>query len=172
MAVGALEVQFYDELLRKLNFTHEEVPQFGNTTECREKLQNKFKEKTQEEWCKVGNVFLKEVPSRCTFSQIHFFHQIFDKSDACVTPVLSVEEASKHPHNLERHSYITDHEGDTVPAPAPRLEKNSPNLTGFQQPSSLGQHTFEVLSTLGYSSEKIQQLGDNGVVWLQEKSKY
>lgn len=57
MSVGALEPQFYNELLNKLNFTHEELPQTGDPDVCREKLRNKFKEKTQQEWCEVGIIF-------------------------------------------------------------------------------------------------------------------
>lgn len=54
MAVGALEPQFYNELINKLGFSHEELPQLGDFQQSRIKLQNKFKEKTQQEWCEVS----------------------------------------------------------------------------------------------------------------------
>lgn len=53
MAVGALEPKFYQELISKLEFSHEEAPQMGNN-EIREKFQKKFLEKTQAEWVEVS----------------------------------------------------------------------------------------------------------------------
>jgi len=67
MAVGALEPQFYAELLKKLNLNANSLPfQFDNSkwNEMKQLFTNIFKTKTQEEWA-----------------------QIFYKSDACVTPV-------------------------------------------------------------------------------------
>ncbi|XP_065200954.1 alpha-methylacyl-CoA racemase-like [Planococcus citri] len=146
MAVGALEPQFYNELIVKLDFSPEELPQLGDFEESRIKLQNKFKQKTQEEWCEV-----------------------FDLSDACVTPVLTLEEASKHQHNSDRKSFLRDCDGDIMPLPAPRLQKNPPKMDNFQLPSPLGEHTIEVLSELGYSIDQLRLLAANGVIWNQER---
>ena len=54
MSVGALEPQFYNELISKLEFSQEQLPQLGNFEESRIMLQNKFKQKTQKEWCEVS----------------------------------------------------------------------------------------------------------------------
>ena len=40
---------------------------------------------------------------------------IFDGSDACVTPILELNEAADHPHNKERESFVTDLEGEVSP---------------------------------------------------------
>lgn len=57
MAVGALEPQFYAQLLQGVGLTDEELPQ-DEFESGREKLSRKFKEKTQDEWCKVKGIFL------------------------------------------------------------------------------------------------------------------
>ena len=49
---------------------------------------------------------------------------IFDRSDACVAPVLSLSEAPKHHHMKARNSFI-DIDGVIQPAPAPRFS-NTP----------------------------------------------
>ncbi|GLG97924.1 Uncharacterized protein GBIM_04586 [Gryllus bimaculatus] len=102
MAVGALEPQFYDILMNGLGISEDEVPQFGDTAKAKKVFTEKFKSKTQEEWCKIFNV-----------------------SDACVTPVLSLEEAVKDPHNSERSSFVkfADDPGRKVPGPAPILSR-------------------------------------------------
>lgn len=53
MAVGALEPKFYQALISKLGFSYEEVPQMGNEN-VREKFQQRFLEKTQDEWVEVS----------------------------------------------------------------------------------------------------------------------
>ena len=54
MAVGALEPQFYDALLKGLGLTHEEVPQFEDGYDKYHKLfAEKFKQCTRDEWCEV-----------------------------------------------------------------------------------------------------------------------
>lgn len=47
---------------------------------------------------------------------------IFEGTDACVTPVLSMEEAPKHPHNIARQTFV-EQEGVQRPAPAPRFSR-------------------------------------------------
>ncbi|KAK4879235.1 hypothetical protein RN001_007381 [Aquatica leii] len=141
MAVGALEPQFYEKLLKSLGLNEDEVPQLGNFEESKQILTKKFLEKTQEEWCKI-----------------------FDNQDACVTPVLSLEEAPKHPHSVERKSYTANYEGQLVPNPAPKLSR-TPGLPQFVNPSpKRGQNTASVLEELGLSSSEIAQLEDKKVI--------
>lgn len=56
-------------------------------------------------------------------------------TDACVTPVLGLQEAICHPHNVAREAF-TEHQGIIHPAPAPRfmttpsaIQCNGPELT-------------------------------------------
>ncbi|MBO9354764.1 hypothetical protein GG851_12260 [Bordetella petrii] len=53
---------------------------------------------------------------------------MLESTDACVTPVLSMTEAPRHPHNVWRNGF-SSWEGTPVPAPAPRY--TSPSLSGL-----------------------------------------
>ncbi|MFC7844441.1 CaiB/BaiF CoA transferase family protein [Streptomyces sp. NPDC057382] len=99
MAVGALEPQFYAEFLALLGIgdrsgAHADVTRWD---ELREEVAARFKARTREEWTAV-----------------------FDGTDACVAPVLSLREAPHHAHLAARGTF-TDHGGITQPAPAPRF---------------------------------------------------
>ncbi|CAM5412858.1 MULTISPECIES: CaiB/BaiF CoA transferase family protein [Streptomyces] len=115
MAVGALEPQFYDEFLRLLG-----VEDFGSARkdfslwgELRDAVAARFKSRTRDEWTAV-----------------------FEGSDACVAPVLSLREAPRHPHLAARGTF-TDHGGITQPAPAPRFSATPTAVrTGPAQPGA------------------------------------
>ncbi|MFE5213605.1 MULTISPECIES: CaiB/BaiF CoA transferase family protein [unclassified Streptomyces] len=99
MAVGALEGRFYAEFLRLLGLD-DLAPAHQDWTrweELRERVAARFKSRTRDEWTAV-----------------------FEDSDACVAPVLSLREAPHHPHLAARGTF-TDHGGITQPAPAPRF---------------------------------------------------
>jgi len=53
--------------------------------------------------------------------------EIFSDSDACVSPVLSMEEAQEHPHNLERDAF-TNINGFNQPNASPRYSKTKPEI--------------------------------------------
>ncbi|MFI9616419.1 CaiB/BaiF CoA transferase family protein [Streptomyces sp. NPDC052023] len=99
MAVGALEQQFYDEFVTLLGIdgqapARKDITRWG---ELREAVAARFKTRTREEWT-----------------------ALFEGTDACVAPVLSLREAPHHPHLAARGTF-TDHGGITQPAPAPRF---------------------------------------------------
>lgn len=145
MAVGALEPQFYARLLQGVGLSEDELPQMDNER-GRETLTRKFKEKTQEEWC-----------------------QIFDGTDACVTPVLSLPQAASHPHNHHRGTFVPNNEGLIAPAPAPRLSR-TPGVSKVDQPNTRnGQHTRQVLRQFGYTNTDIEKLIDENVIDCTDK---
>ncbi|WP_282791868.1 CaiB/BaiF CoA-transferase family protein [Streptomyces sp. CC224B] len=99
MAVGALEQRFYDEFAALLGLAEAadaraDPARWG---ELRDAVAARFKTRTRAEWTAV-----------------------FEGSDACVAPVLSLREAPHHPHLAARGTF-TDHGGLTQPAPAPRF---------------------------------------------------
>ncbi|MFF3482984.1 CaiB/BaiF CoA transferase family protein [Streptomyces sp. NPDC002701] len=99
MAVGALERRFYEEFtellgLREYASAHRDLSRWG---ELREAVAARFRTRTRDEWTAV-----------------------FEGSDACVAPVLSLREAPHHPHLAARGTF-TGHGGITQPAPAPRF---------------------------------------------------
>ncbi|MFF9028883.1 CaiB/BaiF CoA transferase family protein [Streptomyces iakyrus] len=115
MAVGALEPQFYAEFLTLLGVedraaARKDVARWG---ELREEVAARFKSRTRAEWTAV-----------------------FDGTDACVAPVLSLREAPHHPHLAARGTF-TDHGGITQPAPAPRFSATPTSVrTGPARPGA------------------------------------
>ena len=73
--------------------------------------------------------------------------------------MLSLEEAHKHPHNLERGSF----EGG-VPKPAPVLSRTPGKSKGMEKLPQVGEHTRAVLASVGYSEGDINKLVENGVI--------
>jgi alpha-methylacyl-CoA racemase len=49
--------------------------------------------------------------------------ELFEKTDACVVPVLSFDEAARHPHNAARSTFA-EVEGHLQPPPAPRFSRS------------------------------------------------
>ncbi|MEY9815652.1 MULTISPECIES: CaiB/BaiF CoA transferase family protein [Streptomyces] len=115
MAVGALEPRFYAEFLRLLDLTdlagaHADVTRWP---ELRTRVAERFASRTRDAWTAV-----------------------FEGTDACVAPVLSLREAPHHPH-LAARSTFTDHAGITQPAPAPRFSATPATVrTGPARPGA------------------------------------
>lgn len=104
VSVGALEPQFYAELLDRLGLAGE-VPDRddpANWPELRGLFAATFRQRTRQEWAEV-----------------------FADSDACVAPVLSMTEAEVHPHMVARETLVR-RDGALQPAPAPRFSR-TPN---------------------------------------------
>ena len=104
IAIGAIEPQFYSELLERLGISD---PSFNNHMdssrwpELKSKLTTIFLTRTRDEWS-----------------------QVLEGTDACAAAVLDWDEAAMHPHNVERETYIRI-DGVLQPAPAPRFSRTS-----------------------------------------------
>jgi len=90
--------------------------------------------------------------------------QLFDATDACVQPVLDMEEAPMHPHLVARETFV-EHGGVMQPAPAPRFSRSPSEITC--QPPANGQDTVEVLADWGFSGREIASLSDSGAVGVR-----
>jgi alpha-methylacyl-CoA racemase len=141
LAVGALEPQFYAELLVGLGLADDAtVPDRDD----------------QAQWPALRERFASVIARRTTAE----WAEVFADTDACVAPVLSLAEAPKHPHNQTRGTFI-EVGGRTQPAPAPRFSRTPADPP---RPSpAVGQLTDEVLAALGYSDTEIATLRDRGV---------
>ncbi|MEV4681103.1 CaiB/BaiF CoA transferase family protein [Streptomyces kurssanovii] len=120
MAVGALEQQFYDQFVELLGIK-DDVParkDFDRWGELRQAVADRFRSRTRAEWTAV-----------------------FEGTDACVAPVLSLREAPGHPHLAARGTYV-DQGGITQPAPAPRFSATPTAVT--RGPAQPGADTAEV----------------------------
>jgi alpha-methylacyl-CoA racemase len=128
MAVGALEADFYQEFATRLGLDDAADPAPDRSDpahwdELRNRIAARFATRTRDEWTAV-----------------------FEGSDACVAPVLSLREAARHPHLRERGTF-TDEGGQTQPAPAPRF---SATPTSLRRPPALpGAHTAEIARDWG-----------------------
>ncbi len=141
VSIGSIEPQFYAELLEKTGLAGEELPDQMDKSgwdSLKERLTDIFKSKTRDEWC-----------------------VIMEGSDICFAPVLSLEEAPKHPHNVARKTFI-EVEGIVQPAPAPRFGRTPGEIS--RPAAQAGQHTAEALGDWGFSSEEIQKLRDAGAI--------
>ncbi|MBU8823331.1 CaiB/BaiF CoA transferase family protein [Mycolicibacterium goodii] len=104
MAVGAIEPQFYAELLKGLGLDSADLPAQNDVArwpELREAFTKAFAAHDRAHWTKV-----------------------FDGTDACATPVRSFAEVLDEPHVAERNTFYDD-EGNLQPMPAPRFSRST-----------------------------------------------
>ena len=104
IAVGSIESQFYKILLDKLELTD---PRFKNQMD-------------QSMWEELKEIIATKIKSQ---SRDHWI-EIFSDTDGCVTPVLNMDEAQEHKHNISRESFV-NLEGFNQPAPAPRFSNDT-----------------------------------------------
>ncbi|MFA7602797.1 MAG: CaiB/BaiF CoA-transferase family protein [Novosphingobium sp.] len=115
IAFGAIEPQFYVELRQKAGLTD---PAFDAQMDdatwpmLRERMRDLIARRTQAEWC-----------------------ALFDGSDACFAPVLSMADAPDHPHNRARETFV-EVEGVMQPAPAPRFSATPGAVQGPPPPGA------------------------------------
>ncbi len=105
VAIGAIEPQFYQQLLERLGLAGEALPDQNDRAgwpALRARFTEVFLTRTRDDWTRV-----------------------FDGVDACYAPVLAFSEAPDHPHNAARAAFLMQ-QGAPVPAPAPRLSRTPP----------------------------------------------
>ncbi|MFI5655783.1 CaiB/BaiF CoA transferase family protein [Streptomyces anulatus] len=108
MAVGPLEGRFYAEFAGLLGIADAFPDRWdlARWDELRAAVTERFLTRTRAEWTEV-----------------------FDGTDACVAPVLSLTEAPHHPHLAARSTFV-EHSGLTQPAPAPRFSATPVSVRG------------------------------------------
>ena len=89
------------------------------------------------------------------------WNELLQDAEVCFAPVLSVEEATAHPHMRSRDVFVESH-GVLQPAPAPRFSRSKPALS--RPPPLPGQHSRELLLELGVASQQIDELFVRGIV--------
>ncbi len=128
VSIGSIEPQFYAQLLELSGLEAsyrdrgEELPHQMNKPEwgaMKDRLAEIFRTRTRDEWCEV-----------------------MEGSDVCFAPVLTMSEATRHPHNVARGSFV-DIAGIVQPAPAPRFSRTTAEVQ--RPPAHAGQHTDEIL---------------------------
>lgn len=114
IAVGALEPQFYAALIAGLGLEPESAPQFdlAGWPALHTRFAAVFATRDRDDWA------------------AHF-----EGTDACVTPVLTLAEAARHPHNAARGTFVE--QGVTQAAPAPRFAGTPAGPTAQPAPMTL-----------------------------------
>jgi alpha-methylacyl-CoA racemase len=129
VAVGALEEPFYAALLQGLELDMASVPDRNSPAQwpaLRKLLADTFARRTRDEWAKL-----------------------FENSDACVTPVLSLAEAPRDPHLAARGTLVELH-GITQAAPAPRFSKHPQRTLPTAPPMTDAHRAAIVAEWLGH----------------------
>lgn len=141
ISIGSIEPQFYALLKSVAELPEDDFGVQMNPAiwpEQKQKIEVIFKQKTRDEWC-----------------------ELMEGTDICFAPVLSLEEAPGHPHNLARNSFV-EVAGATQPAPTPRFSR-TPSET--PQPAQRpGTHTRETLAQCGFTEDEIEGLLTSGAV--------
>jgi alpha-methylacyl-CoA racemase len=141
LAVAPIEPQFYAVMVDKLGLSLDALPDRddpANWAELKELFAGLFRTRTRAQWT-----------------------ELFDGTDACVTPVLSFGEAVLHPQNVARKTFTTAF-GVTQPSPAPRFDGSPGAISG--PPPLPGSNSRAVLADWGISETDIDALVTAGVV--------
>ncbi|MCA6250147.1 CaiB/BaiF CoA-transferase family protein, partial [Phenylobacterium sp.] len=141
VSIGSIEPQFYALLLEKTGISD---PAFKSQMDrsawpdLKAKLAAVIATKTQSEWC-----------------------ALMEATDVCFAPVLDLDEAPKHAHNVARQTFV-EVAGVTQPAPAPRFSKTPGAIQG--PPPSIGAHDQQALKDWGFSDADLAALRGNGAL--------
>ena len=188
MAVGAIEPQFYSELLKGKSVV---FPIHNSASVCNDQKHKLWK------CCykhSVSRIIITELmlmflalnldpdenpqfgdwPGlRKRFTEVfktktqREWEEVFESCDACVTPVVLAENAAQYEHNKVTESFINTTDGTSIPKPAPALSRSPATCTPSQSLSP-GLHTTEVLKEFGFSENEIKQLLAAGIVSHQQ----
>ncbi len=143
VAVGALEPQFFAALLRGLGLAEGQLPDRWRP----------------EHWPAIAARFAAIFATKPRDA----WAAIFAETDACVTPILSLDEAPAHPHNVAREVFQ-----GAEPAPAPRLSRTPGAITG--PPAALGRGGEAALRDRGISASRIAELQASGAMAAERET--
>ena len=141
VAVGAIEGKFYRELLKGVDLDPSTLPPQNDRDawpDMREQFAEIFRCRTRDEWT-----------------------ALFEGTEACVVPVLELDEVADHPHN-RRRGLLTEVDSVLQPIPTPRLSRTPGGIDGPGQVR--GADTRKVLEKLGYGPGEIEDLYAKSIV--------
>ncbi len=136
ISVGAIEPQFYIELLEGLGLSGRELPDQND----------------MEQWPLLKETFIEVIKLK-TRDQ---WAEVFDAKDACVTPVLKMSEVAEHPQ-IKARGTMVDVDGILHPGPAPRFSRTKAKIKHGAVDS--GEHTDEILNALGLDASALREMG-------------
>jgi alpha-methylacyl-CoA racemase len=140
VAVGALEPAFWEALVAGLGIEVEGSQYDPSAWPAhREAFTAAFRTRDRDEWAAV-----------------------FDGTDACVAPVLSLTEAPHHPHLAARGTFAAGPSGHPVPRTGPRLSVTPARDPGAEPVP--GADTTAYLVAHGFSAAEVEALRASGAV--------
>jgi alpha-methylacyl-CoA racemase len=146
VAIAAIEPQFYRQFRQRAGLLEDADldRQLDRSTwpAMRAKLTALFRSRTQSQWC-----------------------ALFEGSDACIAPVLSLSDAPSYEHNQDRGAFVLVG-GLLQPAPAPRYS-HTPTAKPAPPPG-MGRDSRAILHSLGYEAAQIEALLREQVVAADE----
>ena len=135
VSIGSIEPQFYALLLEKANIQDPDFDDQMNREKwplLKDKIEDIFQTKTRDEWC-----------------------NLMEGTDVCFSPVLSINEAPKHQHNIDRETFV-EIDGVVQPNVAPRFSRTESKING---PSAInGEHNETALMEWGISAEMVKSI--------------
>jgi alpha-methylacyl-CoA racemase len=140
IAFAAIEHKFRAVFAQRAGIAYDTLAQLDNPLawpEGRAMLTALFASRTQREWC-----------------------ELMEDSDACVSPVLSHEEAPHHRHNAARGSFVFN-DGVTQPAAAPRFSRTPGSISA---PPERGEGGEAMAAAWGVSVARLERLRTAGVL--------
>lgn len=141
MAAGAVELRFYRIMVERLDLDPAALPD-------REDPAN---------WDRLHTIFQERFSTRTRDEWIAVFHG----TDACVTPVYDLDEATSSPVARERGLFL-EADGVTAPAPAPRFSKTSLGVPhGTLTPAAV---THASLADWGVDAERLAALAGQNII--------
>jgi len=127
ISLGSIEPQFYALMLDKLGLKDKLDLATQNDRslwpETRRTIAATIATRTRDEWC-----------------------ALMEGSDVCFAPILDLDEAPKHPHNVARGSFV-EVDAHMLPGPAPRFSA-TPGAT-TRAPKAIGADTASALADWG-----------------------
>lgn len=142
IALGAVEPQFYREMIDLLGLGDDPFMREQNNTALwpaqKRKIADRVRTRSRSEWS-----------------------TIFDGKDACFSPIMSLDEAPRHPHNVARKAFV-EVGGALNPAPAPRYSRTR---TARPAPMTAGVDVaVALLGAIGIARHEIDQLKNAGII--------
>ncbi len=140
ISIGPIEPQFYALFLDKTGLADPDFSQQWDRArwpELKVRLAAHLATRSRDEWC-----------------------ALLEGTDACVAPVLDMDEAPEHPHNRARGTFI-EVGGVVQPAPAPRFSRSTPAKPRPPLPGVTGE---DVLADWGFSPDALNGLRKAGAI--------
>ena len=142
MTLAAIEKKFWENFCNAIGKKDLIDKQYDDSIETRNEIENIFKSKNRIEW-----------------------EEISEHSQSCLEPVLNFKEVTEHPHLKSRNLffYLNQHDVKVPQVRIPFLMSDVNNTP--RNPAPLwGEHTDEILFSIGYDEKEIESLKKRRVI--------